>query len=120
MGREGPSNRDSTEGAGCRHPVRGPGKPRAELLTGMRRGQGEADSTAPESRAERELLALFTQAQPWLGADVRGPSLGKGGLFPLLCPTYLSGSPTRRGTAERAGLTGDEGAGGGSEEERLL
>lgn len=45
-----------------------------------------------------------TNTQRWVGRGCLRPQPGRRGpLFLLLCPTYLSGSPIRRGKAERTG-----------------
>lgn len=59
--------------------VRGPGKFRAELLTGMGRGQGEAGSTEAWGRWSWSPWQFPLTPSSGLGNDIQDPSLGKTG-----------------------------------------
>lgn len=99
--------------------VRDPGKLRMKLAIGVGRGGvgGGTGTAAPlKTMGKGELVTLATHPYPMVRIFKTCPGK-RGALFLLLCPTYLSASPTGRGKAKRASVTGRqmEGEGGGQE-----
>lgn len=93
-----------------------------KLAIGVGRGGvgGGTGTAAPlKTMGKGELVTLATHPYPMVRIFKTFPGK-RGALFLLLCPTYLSASPTGRGKAKRASVTGrqmeGEGGGGGGRE----